>query len=189
MARIMPAKKKGMHRRTLDKIHIMVRLELANPLLSQIDLAKLAGLPYIRYTLLKRTTVYQQIHNQYLTGVLTKLDNQVEDNLKVSSETLKFAVPLALQALVQQALQTKDLRVQNKACNDILDRDGHFAKVTRVGLATPDQGGVANEKDNQIASELIKALEANKAASSVGVSTPPTTAPSIDTPPLTDSTQ
>lgn len=170
--------RKGFHKRTIDKVHIMVRMELANPLLNQIALAQLCGIPYGRFAIIKRSALYAAIHNQYMTGVLTKLDHQVEDNLKLSSETLKFAVPIALQNLVAQALQTKDLRVQNKACNDLLDRDGHFAKVTRVGLATPDQGGVANDKDNKVAGELIAALGK--------VNTP---APSIQDPPVTDTTQ
>lgn len=183
----MPAKAKGkVHKRTIDKIHLIVRMELAHPLKHQLEIAMLCGLSPVRYSLLKRSKEYLQIHSQYLSGVLTKLDNQVEENLKLSSETLKFAVPIALQNLVAQALQTKDLRVQNKACNDLLDRDGHFAKVTRVGLATPDQGGVANDKDNEVASELIKALQTAPVLSQPAQAP---TAPTISSPPLTQKTQ
>jgi len=164
------------HLRTIDKMHILIRLELANPLLSSTDIAKLAGIGIGRFGMMKRLPLYQQLHNQYMTGLVTRLDVKVDANLTLTKETLHFAVPLAMQTLLKQALQEKDLRVQNKACNDLLDRDGHFAKVRRLGLATKDQGGVtaADSKDNEVANELIKALN-NK--------------PDITDPPLTDTKQ
>lgn len=166
------------HLRTIDKMHILIRLELANPLLSSTDIAKLAGIGIGRFGLLKRTALYQQIHNQYMTGLVNRLDTKVDKNLTLTQETLHFAVPLAMQALLKQALQEKDLRVQNKACNDLLDRDGHFAKVRRLGLATKEQGGVsaADAKDNDVANELIKAMTNNQS-------------PNISDPPITTTTQ
>jgi len=173
------ASNKGKHHlRTIDKMHILIRLELANPLLSSSDIAKLAGVGIGRFSTLKRLPLYQQLHNQYMTGLVTRLDTKVDKNLTLTQETLHFAVPLAMQALLKQALQEKDLRVQNKACNDLLDRDGHFAKVRRLGLATKDQGGVTNTdtRDNDTAAELIKAMANNQA-------------PNIQDPPLTETTQ
>lgn len=176
----MPHANKGKHHsRTIDKMHLLVRLELANPQLNVGEIARLAGIPLGRYAIFKRLPQYQQIHNQYFSGVITRLDKRVDQNMTLTSETLKFAVPIAMQNLLKQALQEKDLRVQNKACNDILDRDGHFAKVTRVGLATPEQGGVAADKDNEVANELIKAMQNGQ----------PNTSTNIQTPPLTNTTQ
>src|SRR6266702_6892073 len=145
------------HLRTIDNMHILIRIKLANPLLSSTDIAKLAGIGIGRFSLLKRTNLYQQLHNQYITGLVNRLDTKVDKNLTLTQETLHFAVPLAMQALLKQALQEKDLRVQNKACNDLLDRDGHFSKFRRLGLATKEQGGVsaADAKDNDVANELI----------------------------------
>jgi hypothetical protein len=186
------------HARTIDKMHLLIRLELANPLLNTTEIAKLAGVPLGRYATFKKQPLYIQLHNQYLTGVITRLDKKVDHNLNLTQETLKFAVPIAMQAILKQAMQEKDLRIQNKACNDILDRDGHFAKVSRIGLATKDQGGAVavEDKDNTVAQELIAALAANKspnistavAASTLPPSMPPS-APSIDSPPITEATQ
>ncbi len=176
----MPGKIRGkIHTRTLDKIHLIVRMELANPLLNALDIAKLVGLKPTRYSILKMSTIYRQVHNQYLSGVLSSLDVQVKETLNMTQETLKFAVPVAMQALLKQALQEKDLRVQNKACNDILDRDGHFAKVTRIGMATEEQGGVANKKDNEIAGALVEALRNIQKPGAV----------TVDSPSITDTTQ
>ena len=166
------------HLRTVDKMHILIRLELANPLLSSTDIAKLAGIGIGRFSKMKRLPLNQQHHNQYMTGLVTRLDTKVDKNLTLTQETLHFAVPMAMQALLKQALQEKDLRVQNKACNDLLDRDGHFAKVRRLGLAKPEQGGVgtADTRDNDTAAELITALKNSQP-------------PSISDPPITETRQ
>lgn len=170
----------NLHRqKTIDRMHLIVRLELGNPLLNTSDLAKLIGVTQSSYLRIRSLPLYKQIHNQYFSGVVTRLDKKVDDKLTLTKETLEFAVPMAMQALLKQALQEKDLRVQNKAANDILDRHGRFAKVTRVGLATPEQGGAADTKDNETAQELLKALQN---------ATKPT-APSISDPPATTITQ
>lgn len=152
------------HTRTLDRMHVLIRLELANPKLTSYEIAQLAGVKPARFSTLKTLPLYRQLHNQYLTGVITRLDSKVEDvyKLKATRETLEFAVPMAMQALLKQAMQEKDLRVQNKACNDLLDRHGVFAKVTRVGIATPEQGGAGDDKDKAVANDLIKATQAAK---------------------------
>lgn len=170
------------HTRTIDKIHILVRLELANPILSMGEIAQLANIDYNRFIRLKRLPVFKQIHNQYLTGVLTKLDNKYDQQLKLTQETMQFAVPIAMQALVKQALQDKNMRIQNKACNDILDRDGHFAKVQRIGLPTREQGGVAEDADNKAAAELLQAIKDGSAGGAAK-------RPLDEQPPATDTIQ
>jgi len=178
------------HQRTIDRIHLLVRLELANPLLNPGEIAQLAGIKPTRFTTFKALPLYRQIHNQYLTGVITLLDDQVHEvyKLKQTQETLQFAVPLAMQALLKQAMQEKDLRVQNKAANDILDRHGHFAKVRRIGIATPEQGGAGDAKDNDVAQELIKAMQ-TVANIPNHQQTQTQQTPTIDNPPITDTKQ
>lgn len=159
--------------RTIDRINILVRLELANPTLSLMEVAQLAGIKQTRFAIIRANPLYTQIKNRYMTGLLTKLDHQVSDNYKLSKSTLEFAVPLALQGLVKQAISSSDERVRNKACNDILDREGSFAKVTRMKLQTTvAEKQAGDEKDQETANELAKALAANK--------------PSTSTPDITD---
>lgn len=150
------------HQRTIDKINLIVRNEMANPLMSTQDIAALVGVGAGRLGVIRMLPLYKQIRNQYMTGIVTRLDNKVEENFKLGGETLKFAVPLALQGLVQQALHAKDERVKNKAINDILDRDGTFAKVSRTTLTVEEQGKAANDKDNEMAQAMLKALEQKK---------------------------
>ncbi len=91
--------------------------------------------------------------------ILTVLDQNIRKNYDLSQKTLEFAVPVAMQGLVKQALTAKDERVKNKAFNDILDRDGRFAKVSRIGLPTSEQGGVAEDKDNKAVLEMLQAMQ------------------------------
>lgn len=156
----MPGKLKKPHQRSLDKINLLVRMELLNPQMSSTQIALLCGITLNRFSILKRTPEYQRVHNAYMTGLLTDIDLKVKSNYELEQGTLDMAVPIALQGLVQQALNSKDERVKNKAFNDILDRHGRFAKVSRVGLPTSEQGGVASDKDNAAVDELVKALKA-----------------------------
>jgi hypothetical protein len=151
-------------------------------MLSSADVAKLCGVTINRFSVLKSSPYYQQIHNQYMTGILTVLDQNIRKNYDLSQKTLEFAVPIAMQGLVKQALTAKDERVKNKAYNDILDRDGRFAKVSRIGLPTNEQGGVAEDKDNKAVLEMMQALNNVKK----NTNPPPAT---LDTPPLTERTQ
>jgi hypothetical protein len=122
-----------------------------------------------------------------MTGLLTNFDTKIKNGYNISQETLEFAVPIAMQGLVKQALTAKDERVKNKAFNDILDRDGRFAKVSRIGTPTAEQGGIADDKDNRAVLEMINALK-NNHPNGGGASLPNPPAPSINTPPLTEST-
>lgn len=155
-------------------------MELAYPTYSSTIIAQMCGLNIQRFSVLKASPYYRRIHQAYTTGILTDLDTLVKQNYEISKSTLDMGVPIAMQALFKQAMQEKDLRVQNKAANDILDRHGRFAKVTRVGLPTDEQGkGVAEVKDNKAVVDMLNALKN-------ATNQPPAT---IDTPPLTETTQ
>jgi hypothetical protein len=158
-------------------------VEIAYPLLSSTEHAKLCGLSINRFSVLKRTSYYQQVHNQYIAGIFTDLDVNVKNQLSLTKKTLELSVPVAMQALLKQAMQTADLRIQNKACNDLLDRHGSFPKITRQNIEVQDRSGIAEDKDNKAVAEMVQAL------SKVKNSIPNSTTASIDTPPLTESTQ
>lgn len=153
---------RGHHNRTLTLIDLLVRLELANPTLNFVELATLADIKPGRYLWLRKLAAYSRVKQSYTTGIISNLDEVVQKKLNLTQTTLDFAVPMAMQALVQQALSSKDERVKNKAANDILDRHGHFAKVSRVGAPTEEQGGVATDADQEVADKLAEALNSGK---------------------------
>jgi hypothetical protein len=174
------------HLRTLDKINLLIRLELDNPHLSSTQIALLCGLSIQRYSVMKRHPYYQQIHNTYMTGLLTNLDMSIGNKYTQAQKTLEMAVPVAMQGLFKQALMAKDERVKNKAFNDILDRDGRFAKVQRHGLATAEQGGVADDKDNKAVLQMLEAINSVKNTNNLSQVSPP---PTIHDPGISDKVQ
>lgn len=154
---------KKQHSRTVDKIHIAARLELANPNLNLGDIARMVGISQSSFSLLRKTKIYGDIKQQYLLGILTPLNNQISDTYKTGRETLNLSVPVALQNLYALALNAKDERVKLKASMEILDREGRHAKVSRIGMAAPEQN-VATDEDNEEASSLIAASKATQRA-------------------------
>jgi hypothetical protein len=174
---------KGHHQRTIDKITILVRMELAAPHLTPSEICKVVGIRDLsRLSILKKSPYYLILKNQQMTGIITDLNGKIKSRYDTTKDTLDYAVPIAMQGLLNQALNSKDERVRNKAYNDILDRDGRFAKVKRIGLPTQDQGGVTNPKDNEEAAELIQALNGAKAFNNQNKVT-------IDSAPVSEKTQ
>jgi hypothetical protein len=116
---------------------------------------------------------YNNLKNQLLTGIMSSVDIELQDSVKFNRMKLDNAVPLALDNLVDLALQRTNPTLRLKASLEILDRQGQHAKVTRIGLPTSDQGGAGDVKDNDVASELVQALlgQARPAASEVHVPT------------------
>lgn len=149
------------HVRTVDKINLLIRMELSRPGLNVAEVGKIIGCTPATISRLRRSAHYIIIHNQYMTGLVTSIDKNINRTYhEQASEALKFSVPLAMQTLVQQAMSAKDERVRNKAANDLLDREGSFAKVARVGMPTKEQDrAVAQDKDNQVANELIQGMK------------------------------
>lgn len=149
-----------MHQRTIDKINFAIRLFVGAPHLSANEIAHMIGVSPTRLNMMQKLPLWQQLHTQYVTGILTKLDVKTEANYDLTRKQLDFAVPLAMQTLVQQALAAKDERVRNKACNDLLDRDGTFAKVSRSTIKIEEPK--VSDKDTTEANELIAALKEAK---------------------------
>lgn len=179
-------KKAGIRDTTIQKMHMIVRLRQAYPALTLGEIGKLVGLSQWRMHVISSTPIYQQIQSQYITGLVTSLDTKVKDRYGLVQETLEFAVPIAMQNLLQQAMQDKDKKLQNKACNDLLDRHGRFAKVSRMDVK--NESTVAGEvSDNEAAMLLVKAL--NTVNSALVNGPPAAPALTIDTPTVTETHQ
>src|ERR1700757_1312961 len=99
------------HSKTVDKIRIACRLEMLNLGLKDKDIAAHIGMSQTSYSLLKKTKIYQQLHNQYLTGILSVADADVIDNLPLQRKILAQGVPCALENLVALATQRVDKKL------------------------------------------------------------------------------
>jgi hypothetical protein len=155
------------HERTIDRIRIAIRLEMRNLGMSSTEIAEFIGISVTAFSLLKRTTAYRIIKNQMMTGILSKMDEQVAENLDLNTKTLRSGVPIALENLLALASgvykgQPVDVKVVKDASESLLDRDGRFAKVSRIGAPSKEQGGFADAVDQEVAGDLIKAVNTAK---------------------------
>jgi hypothetical protein len=104
------------------------------------------------------------LHNQIVTGILSHVDEELAEDINAQRLSLKRLVPVALQNLADLALQNSNPGIKLKATQEILDREGNHARVTRVGLPSIEQGGIASHIDNEVANKLIEALQAAQAS-------------------------
>jgi hypothetical protein len=88
-------------------------------------------------------------------------------SMEYKHERMRAMIPQALQNLYDLARSSNE-NVKLKATAEILDREGTMAKVSRIGLATQDQGGVGTVIDDEIASNLlgIQKIQAERAEKS-----------------------
>lgn len=167
------------HSKTIDKIRIACRLELLNLGVRDQEIAAYIGMSSTSYSLLKKTKIYQQLHLQYLTGVLSNADEEVTNNFDYQRRILARGVPIALENLLRAASQRLDAKLNFEASKELLDRHGVHAKVSRIGLPNIEQDA-STPKDTEIAQEVMQAYAKSKAAQ---VETPEIT---IDSPPANE---
>jgi hypothetical protein len=146
------------HIRTIEKARIAVRLELRNMGIPLSDIAAHVGMTSSSFSLLRKTRLYRILKQQYFTGILSVYDENLIDDIEANTRTLKAAVPIALDNLVTFAADRTDKRICMEATKEILNRNGHFAPVSRIGLPTNDQGGITNKQDDEVAGELMGAM-------------------------------
>lgn len=135
-----------------------IRLEMRNLGLKNAEIAEFIGISATSFGLLKRTREYRVMKNQYLTGILSEMDGQVSDNLDLHRRIIQTGIPIALENLLAHASQKTNPNLNFRASCELLDREGHFAKVTRIGMPTAEQGGITNKEDADVAAELVKAF-------------------------------
>jgi hypothetical protein len=143
------------------RMELAIRYELAFPACTDQDIADHLGLTTGQIHNWRSGPTkdeYIALKNQLISGIISKVDSDVEDKLDFYKEQLDDMVPLALQNLYDLALQKTNSQLRLKASQDILDRQGHLAKVSRIGLPTVQQGGVADAKDNEVAAQLLEGL-------------------------------
>lgn len=151
------------HDKARMRMERAVRLSITHPSLTDAEIAEHIGLTHAGYTSMKQKLEYKQLYQSYTTKVLGEIDENLGEDIVAMRQGLREVVPVALRNLYELATKAGvDDKVKFNASTEILDRDGRFAKVTRVGLPTEEQGGTGIAKsDNDIASELVAAQVAS----------------------------
>jgi hypothetical protein len=169
--------------RWLLKIEMAVRFMIVNVNISDAMIAAHIGVSPVTLSMWKKTPEWQRIHDTITTRVLGDMDSEIKDDLRLNRLRLqKIGVPTALNNLLEMAMSRTNDKLRLAASRELLDRSGHFSKVTRIGLPSEDQGGVSDSLDNDTAKELVDALSSIKSKESAEPA-------SIQSPPPTDSIQ
>lgn len=156
-----PIKKKRLHEKTIDKMQIAARIEMANLGMTDDAIAMHLGVRVAVFRRLKKVKMYQQIKSQLLTGILAPLDEDLNNNYNVNKRRLASAVPMALENLMALASQKVDKALQLKASQDLLDREGSFAKVSRQNVTVVDKNQASTPEDDAVAAEILHAARAS----------------------------
>lgn len=143
---------------------LAIRFELANVGIKADAIAAHVGVSPSTLAQWRMNPEYVTLYNSIVCGVLDEIDSELSEDIKAQQFKLKKLVPIALTGLMELAMQKVNPSVRAKACSEILDREGNFAKVSRIGLATENQGGIG-KLDNDTANALIASLNAAKAVS------------------------
>jgi hypothetical protein len=138
-----------------------VRLFIANPHLTDAEIAEHIGLTPGGFAQMKQRPEYTNLLRQYTSQILSETDFELGQDYKSMMERHRSEVPVALQALYG-LVQSRDEKVKLRAIEQVLNRDGRFAEVSRIGMATTEQGGFVSPADANIANNLVAALNTVK---------------------------
>lgn len=180
-----PVKAKKLHEKTMDKMMIAARLEMANLGMTDDAIAMHLGVRVAVFRRLKKVKIYQQIKSQILTGILAPLDDDINNNYNVNRRRLASAVPTALENLIALASQKVDKALMLKASQDLLDREGSFGKVSRQNVTINDKPAASTPEDDAVAGEILNAARARSAINNGSNGQPV----DLGTAPLTDKVQ
>lgn len=141
---------KGMTLAKRTKIEKAARL-CATGLYTDKMIAEHLGITQPYLSVLKTTKEFQSASMAVLSGVLSETNEKMLASVEERREELAAMVPAALLQLRNLAL-SRNQNVALKACQEILDRDGQLAKVSKssVELKTPDSMDAANKTATDI---------------------------------------
>lgn len=157
------------------KWELAIRFQLKNPNAKQSEVAAHIGVDAQTLSTWQADPEWVNLHNQITTGILSQVDADLAEDITHQRLTLKRLVPLAIQNLADIALQSANPNLKLKASLEILDREGHMSKVTRIGLPAEAQGGVSDQKDNDVAKALVEAMTQARAAQAASKPVEPVT--------------
>jgi len=143
----------------------IARIKVAYPHFTEAQVANYLHITPGTLSHLKKSQEYRDIEGRVATKILAPLDIVLLQSVETRAKFLAGLVPQAL-AVIQDGLFSHDDKVKQWAVEQVLDRDGHHSKVSRAGIALPEQGGAAGELDNEVANALVTALSSMSLGSS-----------------------
>lgn len=124
----------GITHKKAMRLERAVRLALDPRGFSLEEIALMIGVAPITVAQWRMTPHYQAKMIELRTGVISEYDRVLRESVDASRDELTSMRPVALQNLRTLALSNNET-IKLKASMEILDRDGHFAKVSKTSVA------------------------------------------------------
>lgn len=148
-----------LRQRTFSRMERIARLSQRG--WKDVEIAAYLGVTPQTIGLDKKSPDYIAIELRVTQGVITELDEELSQGEFLRNKLKKTLVPAALEALADAVLDKRvALKTRLEAASEILDREGTFAKVSRVGISGDQQGGLITDSDENIADALASAVAA-----------------------------
>lgn len=106
---------------TKIKVPQIARWRIAG--VSEVKIADLLGVTVQSIRQIVQSQEYIDEEQAVLAGQITAMDEALAGKVDVIRQNFRGAVPMAMRALVESVLQTKDLKTRMAAAKEILDRD------------------------------------------------------------------
>jgi len=150
----------GMQHKRYMRIERIARLELGG--YTEDEIAFSQGITKVRVNQLKRTPEYIAIRMQCATGVVAQADRQMLEDIDDNHNLIKEMVPEALVALRDAILDKSNPALRLRASQDLLDREGSLAKVSRTEIKTKVEYNF--DQHDSTSASLLEALQSNEAS-------------------------
>lgn len=107
--------------KTKIRIPQMVRMRVSG--VADAKIKEIFGLSDFAYNNILRLKEYKDEEDAVLAGHISKMDEALAGNADALRKEAKLGVPVALKALLDAAMQRKDLKSSIAAARELLDRD------------------------------------------------------------------
>lgn len=140
------------------RIERLVRLELSGHTIDEMAFHQ--GVSKTRISQLKSTPEYIAIRTQVATGVVSEADRNMLADIDANHALVKDMVPEALLAVRDAILDRNNPALRLKAAQDLLDREGTLAKVSKSEIKTKVEFDY--EQHDQVSTSLLDALRSTE---------------------------
>lgn len=150
----------GMQWKRYMRVERIARLDLAG--FTEEEIAFSQGITKVRVNQLKRTPEYIAIRLQCATGVVAQADRNMLADIDANHQVIKDMIPEALVAVRDAILDRNNPALRLRAAQDLLDREGTLAKVSRTEVKAHVEYDFTQHEG--VASSLLSALQQTEAS-------------------------
>lgn len=140
--------------RTYLKIRMVALLEAQGYSDTEISFSLRCTPQYVR--MLKNTPEYVAAKVTAATNILSQAEKDALKTLEARRQSLEDLVPDALLAIRDTLINSSNPTLRLKAAQDLLDREGSLAKVSRTEVSIPKESDIA--RHNKATNDLLAAL-------------------------------